>query len=291
MKRLDRRGYEIEVDERFEGNALDRRIWLPYYLPHWSSREAAAARFDIGDGGLRLRIDADQAPWNPEYDGWLRVSSLQTGGYAGPVGSGIGQLRFRKGLVVRQAQPTSALYTPRYGLFEVHLCAIADPVNMVALWMIGIEDEPERSGEICVCEIFGRDMTPDGARVGMGIHPWSDPALIDAFEQVPIQMDARAPHWYAAEWLPERVAFYVDEVQVKVVEQSPAYPMQVMLSLYEFGDGPDPVSPPGSYPKIAEISQFRGWRPISGPGARPSAWPHRRVSTQRSGQIPYAGSL
>ena len=32
---------------------------------------------------------------------------------------------------------------------------------MVALWLIGYEDEPDRSGEICVCEIFGRDAAPN----------------------------------------------------------------------------------------------------------------------------------
>ena len=39
-------------------------------------------------GGLRLLIEADQEPWCPEFDGEVRVSSLQTGVFAGPVGSG-----------------------------------------------------------------------------------------------------------------------------------------------------------------------------------------------------------
>jgi hypothetical protein len=56
---LDRTGYEVEVDERFDRDHLDERLWLHHYLPHWSSREAAAARFDVGGGELRLRIDAD----------------------------------------------------------------------------------------------------------------------------------------------------------------------------------------------------------------------------------------
>ena len=56
---LDRSGYELEVDERFEGSDLDPRLWLGHYLPHWSSREASRARYDVGGGELRLRIDAD----------------------------------------------------------------------------------------------------------------------------------------------------------------------------------------------------------------------------------------
>ncbi len=271
-ERLDRSGYEVEVDERFDGPELDGRLWLRHYLPHWSSREATQARFDLGGGELRLRIDADQRPWNPEHDGWLRVSGLQTGEFAGPPGSRAGQLQFADGLRVREAQPTTALYTPRYGLFEVRLRAIADPMNMVALWMIGFEDAPERSAEILICEIFGRDMTPTTARVGMGLRPWADPAIRDAFEQVPIDIDASEAHWYAAAWTPERVAFYVDERLVKVVDQSPAYPMQFMLTLYEFGDGPEPASPADRYPKVAVVERFRGWRRTTGPGARPPAF-------------------
>ena len=44
--------YELEFEDRFEGPALDERRWLPYYLPQWSSRERAAARYRFGDGGL-----------------------------------------------------------------------------------------------------------------------------------------------------------------------------------------------------------------------------------------------
>lgn len=257
---LDRSGYEIEVDEGFAGPDLDPRIWIPHYLPQWSSRAASASRYSIGPDGLRLRIDADQPPWNPEADGWLRVSNLQTGVFSGPVGSRIGQHRFRDGLVVREEQPAQWLYTPLYGLFEIRLRALDDRVTMVALWMIGIEDEPERSAEICVCEIFGRDVGEGSARIGMGLHPFGDPAIRDEFEQVELALDAREPHWYAAEWTPERVAFYVDERLVKVVEQSPTYPMQFMLNIYEFADGPELPSPLERYPKELVVERFRGWR-------------------------------
>ena len=270
---IDRSGYELEVDEAFDGPGLDERLWLPYYLPHWSSRAMTRARFDIGGGELRLRIDADQPPWNPGKDGGIRVSGLQTGQSSGPVGSRIGQLQFTDVLVVQEAVPVEALYTPTYGLVEVRLRAIADPVDMVALWLIGFEDEPERSGEILVCEIFGRDVTPTTARVGMGIRPWADPTLRDHFEQVALAIDVREPHWYAAEWRPGRTTFFVDEQPVKVVDQAPTYPMQVMLTLYEFADGPGPASAPDAYPKVAVVERFRGWRPVTGPGARSAAFP------------------
>jgi hypothetical protein len=107
--------YELEFDETFEGNALDLNRWLPHYLPHWSSRERSAARYEVGGGQLQLLIEADQEPWCPEFDGEIRVSSLQTGAFAGPVGSAIGQQRFNPRAVVREAQPNVRLYTPQHG--------------------------------------------------------------------------------------------------------------------------------------------------------------------------------
>lgn len=200
-------GYELEFEDTFDGDILDARKWLPYYLPQWSSRAAAAARHELGNGTLRLLITADQPPWCPELDGEVRVSSLQSGVFAGPVGSPVGQHRFNAEAVVREAQPNVRLYTPTYGFFELRAKAIADPDCMVALWMIGYEDEPNRSAEICVCEIFGRDIGQDSAKVGMGVHPFGDPAIVDEFSAETLALDARQFHVYAAEWAPDYVAF------------------------------------------------------------------------------------
>ena len=100
--------------------------------------------------------------------------------------------------------------------------------------MIGYEDEPDRSAEICVCEIFGRDVGRDTARVGMGLHPFGDPSITDAFSAESVRIDARQTHTYSVVWAPDFVAFYVDDRRIKVVHQSPSYPMQFMLSIYEF---------------------------------------------------------
>lgn len=64
----------------------------------------------------------------------------------------------------------------------------------------------------------------------------------------------------------------MDDTCVKVVDQSPDYPMQFMLNIYEFADGADPVSPVDHYPKVFAVDRFRGWRRVSGPGARPAAF-------------------
>ena len=60
----------------------------------------------------------------------------------------------------------------------------------------------------------------------------------------------------------ERVAFYVDDRLVKVVEQSPAYPMQFMLDIFEFRDVETARSGRGPYPKTFVVESFRGYRPV-----------------------------
>jgi Glycosyl hydrolases family 16 len=256
--------YELEFEDTFDGNTLDQGRWLPYYLPQWSSREAAAARYEIGGGLLQLIIEADQQPWCLEFDGETRVSSLQTGVFAGSVGSTVGQSRFKSGLVVRQAQENVRLYTPQYGFFELRAKPLDDPRCMVALWMIGYEDEPDRSAEICICEIFGRNVTAASVGIGMGLHPFGDATIHDEFSVEAVAIDARDFHVYGAQWTPEFVAFFVDHGLVKRVEQSPGYPMQFMLGIYDFPDdlqSPHRVRP---YPKRFIVDYFRGYRPHSG---------------------------
>lgn len=249
-------GYELEFEDTFE--TLDLTRWLPSYLPQWTEGSASAARYEVGDGALRLRIDADQEPWCPEFDGPTKVSSLQTGVFAGPVGSTVGQQRFHDGLTVRQSPRNQQLYTPQYGLFELRAKAIDDPRSMVALWMIGYEDEPERSAEICVAEIFGHSVTPTTMGVGMGLRPFADPTIHDDFAVEELPLDVREVHTYGVEWTPEQVTFFVDGAPIRTSDQSPAYPMQFMLSLYEFAE---PVTePPHPYPKEFAVESFRAYR-------------------------------
>jgi Glycosyl hydrolases family 16 len=250
--------FELEFEDAFAGPDLDLARWVPYYLPHWSSRERSAARYDISGGVLRLLVEADQDPWCRELDGELRVSSLQTGVFAGRLGSAVGQHRFWPAAIVREEQPNVRLYTPHYGRIEFRARATDDPRSMVALWMIGYEGD-HRSGEICVCEIFGRDVAPDQAAVGVGVHPFDDPLLDDDFAQLPVPIDARDFHVYAADWRPGRAEFFVDGELIKTVDQAPDYPMQLMLGIYEFppGEGDDAG---GRYPKEFVVDYVRGYR-------------------------------
>ena len=256
---LDRSGYDVTWQDDFDEPVLDETHWLPHYLPHWSTPDRTAARYEIRDSVLRLLIEADTPPWCPPLDGDLRVSSLQTGVFAGPVGSKEGQLQFHPDVVVRTAQEDRALLTVHRDLIETRMRALADPRAMVSLWMIGLEDTPEHSSEINVAEIFGRTVEPDRARIGMGVHPFGDPTITDDFVANEIPIDVREWHTYSADWTSERIAWYIDDRLIRVVHQSATYPMQLMLGVYEFppdGDAHDPRDP-ADYPKAFEVDWVR----------------------------------
>lgn len=223
------------LDERFEGDALDPEVWFPYYLPHWSSREQSAATCFVLDGELHLLIPVDQPLWCPDlHDEPLRVSGVQTGSFAGPVGSTIGQQPFKEGLRVREEQPTFWGYTPRFGHIEVRMRGALTPRSMFGFWLAGIEDQAERSGELLVAEVFGDAIEDGSTAVGMGIRSFRDPDLTGDFSTPRLQIDVSEPHTYAVAWNRESVEIVVDGVPVRRVDQSPSYPMQLMIGVFDF---------------------------------------------------------
>ncbi|MDQ2681962.1 MAG: glycoside hydrolase, partial [Chloroflexota bacterium] len=97
-------GGRLIFEETFTGERIDPARWIEWYLPHWSSRDAGTPRTGrIGDR-LVLQIDEDQQPWCPQFDGNVIASVVQTGLYAGPLGSDIGQLRFNDACRVTEEQ-------------------------------------------------------------------------------------------------------------------------------------------------------------------------------------------
>lgn len=251
----------FELDERFTGDTLDLDVWLPYYLPHWSSRSQSAATYFVGDAELHLTIPVDQPLWCPDlHDEPLRVSCVQTGSFAGPLGSTIGQQPFRERLEVREEQPTMWGYMPLYGKVEVRMRGTITSRSMFAFWMSGIADQPQRSGEICVAEVFGSGVRDGFAEIGMGVRRFRDPALADEFAADPLQIDIAEFHTYGVDWRPRSLAFTVDGEVVRRLDQAPDYPMQLMIGVFDFpakavfDDGRVPV------PELV-VSQVRGRPP------------------------------
>jgi hypothetical protein len=243
--------------EAFDHAVLDDSRWLPHYLPQWSSRAESAATYEAVGSELRLSIPPDQGLWCADTHAKpLRVSGIQSGVFSGPVGSAIGQQPFATDQVVREEQPTWWGWTPEYGRIEVRARMELSQTSMASVWMVGLEDSPERCGEICLFEVFGSTIAADGstAKVGTGLHPFRDPTLVDEFSAEPHDIDVREPHSYAVEWRPDGVDFLLDGRVVRTSQQAPHYPMQMMIAVFDF---PEAGSAPNHVPLLA-VDDVRG---------------------------------
>lgn len=235
---------QLAFEDHFDGPALDQDVWLPHYLPAWSSRAATAATYQIHDSCLHLSIPPSQGLWlGGEHDPPLRVSGIQSGNFSGPVGSTLGQQPYRTGAVVREAQDRFWGWTPSGGYLEMRARAVVSQTSMVAWWMVGLEDKPERCAEICVAEIFGNAVEPGrSAALGMGLHAFRDPSVTEDFATPRLPIDIAQFHIYALDWSPPlSVEFFVDGQSVRRCRRPPSYPMQVMIAVFDF-----PSSSPGT---------------------------------------------
>jgi hypothetical protein len=240
------------LDESFAGDDLDRDVWSPHYLPHWSSRAESAATYAVHDGELHLTIPPDQPRWCADrHDEPLRVSAIQSAGWSGPVGSTIGPQPFAPGLTVREEQPAFRGYTPTYGRLEIRVRGVIDGRSMVAFWLSGVEETPRESGEICVAEIFGDAIREGVAQIGMGVHRFRDPALREEWSTEPVELDVAAFHTYAVDWRPGSVAFAIDGREVRRLEQAPDYPLQLMIAVFDF-----PARPAGPVVGVRSATPF-----------------------------------
>jgi hypothetical protein len=251
--------------DHFDGPGLDTEVWVPHYLPMWSSRAESAATYVTVESELRLTIPPEQGLWCPGDHDPLRVSGIQSGVFSGEVGSTVGQQPFRERLVVRESQPTQWGWTPEYGLLEVRARMELSPRSMAAVWMVGLEQEPTRSAEICIFEVFGDALNVEDGRptaaVGVGVHPFRDPVIVDDFDAPRVAIDVTEFHVYAADWRPGRVDFLIDGQQVKTVHQAPDYPMQMMVAVFDFPAKEDASAHANHLPELT-VDYVRG-RPLS----------------------------
>jgi hypothetical protein len=223
--------------EEFDGTELDLGVWLPHYLPAWSSLEASRATWDQRGSALVLSIPPEQGLWCPDdHRPPIRVSGIQTGNHSGPAGSTIGQQPFRPGLTVREPQVTFRGWLPRPPIrIDIEARVAVTGRSMAGAWLAGFEDVPARSAELCVLEVFGRDVVPGhSAAVGTGIKPFRDPAAVEAFGTAELAIDVAEPHVYSVDWTREEARFLVDDDVVRTCPRPPTYPMQLMLAIFDF---------------------------------------------------------
>ncbi|SKB04135.1 glycoside hydrolase family 16 protein [Aeromicrobium choanae] len=233
-----------DFDDDFDGPDLDRSVWLPHYLPAWSSRAASAADFEVRDSCLTLRIGPEQGLWcADDHHPPLRVSGVQSGNHSGPVGSTTGQQPFRDGLTVREEQETFWGWTPRLTSLEVVARMDLSPRSMASCWLVGRELDPRESAEICLFEVFGDTLAPGSAEVGAGLHAFRDPDVPEDFATTRLPIDVGEFHTYALDWTADEVRFSVDGEPLRTCASPPTYPMQVILAVFDF-----PERAPGSDP-------------------------------------------
>ena len=92
----------------------------------------------------------------------------------------------------------------------------------------------QESAEICIFELHGKNIKEKSSTIGYGVHPFGDTRIIDEFYEEEIALDVREFNRYAIEWLEDSVKFYMNDNLIRIINQSPNYPMQLMLNLYEF---------------------------------------------------------
>lgn len=242
-----------DVEDDFT-RGVRRDLWVAHYLPHWTTPERSAARYEQRPDGLALTIAEDQPDWRPE-DAPLRVSNLQTGTFSGPLGSPRGTHRHRPdGLTVRTSTPTQLLWAPSAGRVDLTVSATRDPGCMLAAWLVGTEHLSEhQSGELCLFEI---DASAIGSstRARTGIKAHGDPHLTTDMVEVELPLDAATPHTWTLVWGDGRTLIGCDGVRVRELDQAPDYPMFLLVDLFEIGP------PGGRYPKAATLHRLRGWQ-------------------------------
>lgn len=243
--------WHMVFDDDFDG-PLDRRRWSPFYLPHWRLLPPEPARHRIDNSSLVLTIEPDQAPWCPEFDGEIRVSALQSGHFSGAVGSVTGQHRFRPDLLVRRDWPDEHLFTLHHGALGIRARCRLGPSDLASLYLIGFEERPEDSGEITVFEIFGRAVDADSAVVGRGVKAINDPRLVTDFIEDRLPINVADWHDYGFVWTTDGVQFFVDGQPVGRTDQSPDYPLQLMLTCYR-------LETTAEAPPRLEVDCVRAW--------------------------------
>lgn len=246
-----------DLDDDFGGATLSP-VWGDHYLPHWTTPHRSHANYDL-DGSLRLRIDADQPLWRVD-DAPMRVSSLQTADWSGPVGSARGIHPHRPGLRVVTAAERRIGWAPSAGRIEVTVAASTDPGCMTAAWLVGTEhlDPGERagagdasSGEICLFEIDAESIGPV-SRARSGVKAHRDPGLTTDMAEVEVPLDASQPHTWSARWGAGETVISCEGHVVRRIPQAPDYPLALFIDLFE-------ITPGGRAPKTARFLRVRGW--------------------------------
>ena len=175
---MSERSKELRLvfEDNFDAAELNRNVWLPHYLPAWSSSAETAATYAIKDSCLHLTIPASQGLWCAgDHRPPLRCRESSPATFPGPSAArSVSSLTVTGSPSASSSRPSGAgrqsMATSR------SVPAASSHRSMVAFWLAGIEDQPQRSGEICIGEMFGDGVVAGkSTAVGLGLHAFRDP--------------------------------------------------------------------------------------------------------------------
>ncbi|WP_051732143.1 family 16 glycosylhydrolase [Kitasatospora phosalacinea] len=226
---LAKPGYTLDFDEEFDGSTLDPSKWLDSYLPHWTSTpQNAKARYGIANGVLTERLDPDTPAWNAQYDGTVKISSIQS--YEKDRWH-----RFNSSMPNDHHEPDFNGYSTKYGYFEIRAKnSDAGGGGHQAFWLVGTGDTTgaNANSEIDMIETFFSK--PANWRIAA--YGWSDPDFLGSWylsdTTVPNGSPTSEYHVYGMDWTPTRLDFYYDNQLYKTIDDAPNSPMGMILGLY-----------------------------------------------------------
>ncbi|MWV47381.1 family 16 glycosylhydrolase [Paenibacillus sp. HJL G12] len=252
-------GWILTASDEFNGTELNQQLWFPYYLPHWSTRELTKANYEFQNGNLVLKITPEMQPWDPVKDAGTVISGIQTG-------EKDWLHRWTNYSANNHHEPTVQNFLQKYGYFEIRAKVQKGSGIHSAWWMIGFQQDQDNAtgntkmnAEIDIFEILGRNPSSDL----INLHPWSDSTLSSSSNTVSAGADlSQEYHVYGFEWDETNMKFYLDNQLVKIMNQSPNYPMMTLLGLYEKRNGgwTGALDPSVPYPKKFEIDYFRAYQ-------------------------------
>ncbi|WP_051844597.1 glycoside hydrolase family 16 protein [Streptomyces globisporus] len=222
-------GYTLDFQEEFNGTSLDTNKWLPSYLPHWTSTPRnAQARYTIADGVLTERLDADTPAWNAQYDGTVKISSIQS--YDKDWWH-----KFNASMPNDHHEPDFNGYSTKYGYFEIRAkMSNVGGGGHQAFWMVGTEDTSSASAnpEIDMIETF----FSRPANWRLAAYGWGDPNFLGSWYSSDAAVPSGSPtseyHVYGMDWTPTQLRFYYDGQLYKTVNDAPNMAMGMILGIY-----------------------------------------------------------
>lgn len=259
----ERDGYLLTASDEFNSTDINRHLFSDEYLPHWSAPGESRAHYEVSQGTLKLRIDHDQQPWDPRYDGSTRVSSLQT------FNRDYQHAWTKYPDVYRHVTPFYG-HIQKYGYFELRAKMAPGGGVHSAWWMTGVQQDQatgvnaraRESGEVDILEILGRGGASEAL---MSTHTWGD-----LFGLWPTRTNfsdgsdySTQWHTYGFDWTRDHMDLYVDGKLVHHSRQSPNYPMVTYIGVYEKHEQSSwtgPYDPTVPYPKTFEVDYFRAYQ-------------------------------